>query len=126
MDLVDTDVLIDVWRGHPPAVAWFNGLSRLPLLPGFVGMELVKDTRNKTEVIKALVWISSFSVVWPTSVECDKALELYSTFHLSHGLGLVDSVIASTAIVRNDTLLTFNDKHFIPLPGLTILHPYVR
>ncbi len=27
MDLVDTDVLIDIQRGHPPAIAWFAGLT---------------------------------------------------------------------------------------------------
>jgi predicted nucleic acid-binding protein len=41
MDLVDTDVLIDVQRGHPPALAWFAGLTELPAVPGFVVMELV-------------------------------------------------------------------------------------
>ena len=27
MELLDTDVLIDVQRGHPPALAWFSGLG---------------------------------------------------------------------------------------------------
>ena len=36
MDLLDTDVLIDVQRGHPPALAWFAGLTELPTIPGFV------------------------------------------------------------------------------------------
>ena len=30
MDLVDTDVLIDVQGGHPPALAWFAGRTDLP------------------------------------------------------------------------------------------------
>jgi hypothetical protein len=30
MDLVDTDVLIDVQRGHPPALAWFASVTTLP------------------------------------------------------------------------------------------------
>lgn len=36
MNLVDTDVLIDVWRGHGPAVEWFAGMAELPGVPGFV------------------------------------------------------------------------------------------
>lgn len=43
MDLVDTDILIDVQRGHPPALAWFRGLTTLPGIPGFVAMELIQD-----------------------------------------------------------------------------------
>jgi predicted nucleic acid-binding protein len=46
MDLLDTDVLIDVQRGHPPALAWFAGLTELPAVPGLVVMELVQDARN--------------------------------------------------------------------------------
>lgn len=41
MDLLDTDVLMDVQRGHPPALAWFASLAALPAVPGFVVMELV-------------------------------------------------------------------------------------
>jgi hypothetical protein len=54
MDLVDTDVLIDVQRGHPPALAWFAALLDLPAVPGFVIMELVQDPRNAREVRRAL------------------------------------------------------------------------
>lgn len=42
MDLVDTDVLIDVQRAHPPALAWFAALTDLPAVPGLVIMELVQ------------------------------------------------------------------------------------
>jgi predicted nucleic acid-binding protein len=54
MDLVDTDVLIDVQRGHAPALAWFGSLTELPAVPGFVVMELIQDARNATEVRAAL------------------------------------------------------------------------
>ena len=46
MDLLDTDVLIDLQRGHAPAVAWFASLTELPAVPGFVVMELIQDARN--------------------------------------------------------------------------------
>jgi hypothetical protein len=39
MDLGATDVLVDVQRGPPPALAWFAGLTDLPAFPGFVVME---------------------------------------------------------------------------------------
>ena len=41
MDLVDTDVLIDVQRGHPPALVWFASLTLMPAVPGFVVLELL-------------------------------------------------------------------------------------
>src|SRR5262245_13462539 len=70
MDLVDTDVLIDVQRGHPPALAWFSSLTNLPAVPGVVVMELVQDARNPHEVRQALRLLTPRRVVWPTEVDC--------------------------------------------------------
>jgi len=45
MYLLDTDVLIDIQRGHAPAIAWFCSLSEVPSVPGFVVMELIQDAQ---------------------------------------------------------------------------------
>ncbi len=48
--LLDTDVMVDILRGHPPAIAWLNGLGNTPLaLPGLVAMELLQGCRNLAE-----------------------------------------------------------------------------
>jgi predicted nucleic acid-binding protein len=39
--LLDTDILIDIQRGHAPALTWFSSLPELSFVPGFVVMELV-------------------------------------------------------------------------------------
>jgi predicted nucleic acid-binding protein len=41
MYLLDTDVLIDIQRGHQPAIDWFAGLAEVPSVSGFVVMELI-------------------------------------------------------------------------------------
>lgn len=46
MYLLDTDVLIDIQRGHQPAIAWFTSLQEVPSVTGFVVMELTQDSRN--------------------------------------------------------------------------------
>ena len=73
MELVDTDVLIDIQRGHPPALAWFGGLTALPAVPGLVVMELIQDARNKKEVRAALKLTAPLQIVWPTEVDCARA-----------------------------------------------------
>ena len=40
MLVLDTDVLIDVQRGHAAALGWFATLTVLPSVPGFVVMEV--------------------------------------------------------------------------------------
>ena len=97
MDLLDTDILIDVQRGHPPALAWFGSLTVLRSVPGFVVMELVQDARNNREVRKALQMVAPLTIVWPTEADCARALADFSIYHLSHGLGLLDSLIAACA-----------------------------
>ena len=126
MTLVDTDVLIDIQRGHAPALAWFAGLTELPAIPGFVTMELIQDARNSNEVRQALKLVAPFAVIWPTESDCDRALSDFSTYHLSQGLGLIDAMIAACAVSRSATLYTFNRKHYIAVPGLNVDRPYVR
>ena len=100
MDLVDTDVLIDVQRGHPPALAWFAGLTELPAMPGFAVMELLQDARNAQETRQSLKLVAPLRIVWPTEADCNRALSDFTAYHLSHGLGLLDSLIAACAIGR--------------------------
>jgi len=126
MDLVDTDVLIDVQRGHPPALAWFGGLTDLPAVPGLVVMELIQDARNAREVRRALKLVAPLQVVWPTEADCARALSDFTAYHLSHGPGLLDALIAACAIGLSATLYTFNDKHYRVVPGLVIAQPYTR
>lgn len=126
MELLDTDVLIDVQRGHPPALAWFSGLTDLPSVPGMVVMELIQDARNAGDVRKALRLVSPLSIVWPTETDCARALSDFAAFHLSHGLGLLDALIAACVVGRSATLYTFNAKHYKAVPGLAMAEPYAR
>jgi predicted nucleic acid-binding protein len=123
MDLVDTDVLIDVQRGHKPALAWFGSLTELPSVPGLVIMELVQDARDAREVQRVLKLVAPLRIVWPTEADCARAL---SNFIASHGLGLLDALIAACAVGLSANLLTFNTKHYRAIPGLVSSHPYTR
>jgi len=126
MEMVDTDVLIDVQRGHSPALAWFAGLTELPAVPGFVVMELIQDARDAKEVQQALKLVAPLQVVWPTESDCARALSDFTAYHLSHGLGLLDALIAACAVGLSATLYTFNDKHYRVVPGLLTAQPYTR
>jgi predicted nucleic acid-binding protein len=124
--LLDTDILIDIQRGYAPAAAWFATLTELPSVPGFVVMELVQDAQNMQQVRKALRLVAPLPVVWPTAADCDRALSDFTAYHLSHSLGLLDSMIAACAISLSATLCTFNAKHYRMIPGLVTQQPYTR
>ncbi len=126
MLLLDTDILIDVQRGHAPAVAWFSGLTDVPSVPGFVVMELIQDAQNARQLRAVRRLVAPLPVVWPTETDCQRALSDFATYHLSHGLGLLDALIAACAVGRAATLCTFNVRHYRVVPGLTTAQPYTR
>lgn len=126
MYLLDTDILIDIQRGNLAAVTWFQGLQELPSIPGFVVMELVQDAYNLQQIRQALKLVAPLPVVWPTEADCHRALSDFTNYHLSHNLGLIDSLIAACAIGLSATLYTFNVKHYQVVPGLEIQKPYNR
>ena len=81
MDLLDTDVLIDVQLGHQPALAWFGSVTTLPGVPGFVVMELVQDARNAQEAPQALKLVAPLHLIWPTEVDCARTLSDFVSYH---------------------------------------------
>lgn len=125
MELVDTDVLIDIQRGYRAAEEWFAA-DRDVGVPGFVVMELVQDARNADEVQKAMALVDNLPVVWPSLADCRFALDQFSVLHLPHGLGLLDAMIAATAVGHGCVLNTFNERHYRMFPGLTTVRPYHR
>lgn len=123
---LDTDVLIDVQKKRPQALAWFTDLGEVPAVPGLVVMELIQGAQNVQQVRQALKLVAPLPVIWPTEADCARALSDFASFHLSHGLGLVDALIAACALGRSATLCTFNSKHYRAISGLTTEAPYVK
>lgn len=126
MILLDTDILIDVQRGFAPAVEWLAGLSELPAVPGMVVMELIQGANNAGQVRQALKLVSPFLIVWPTEADSNRALSDFAVYRLSHGLGLLDALIAACAIGHSATLYSINMKHYRTVPGLHVEAPYRR
>jgi predicted nucleic acid-binding protein len=126
MYLLDTDILIDIQRGHAPSIAWFGTLQQLPYIPGLVLMELVQGANNKRQVQQVLKLVAPLPIVWPTSQDCDRALSNFAKYHVSHSLGLLDALIASCAVGLSATLYTFNTKHYRVVPNLIVEQPYKR
>ena len=75
-------------------------------------MALLQDARKAHETRQSLKLVAPLRIVWPTGVDCNRALSDFTAYHLSHGLGLLDSLIAACAIGQSATLYTFNAKHY--------------
>ena len=101
MALVDTDVLIDVLRGHAPALNWLASLPDPPDVPGLVAMELYQGCHNKREADAVTRLLRRFVIVWPSPLDANIALLHYAALKLSLGIGLLDCLIAACAVERS-------------------------
>ena len=126
MLFLDTDILIDVQRAHPPAVAWFGSLAEVPAISGLTKMELIQSAHNHRQVRETLRLIAPCPVFWPTPNDCERAVADLSRYGVSDGLGLIDALIAATVVRLNARLCTFNTKHFRVVAGLELHQPYLK
>jgi hypothetical protein len=127
--LLDTDIMVDLIRNYPPGLAWLDGIwagGEKVSLPGFVVMELVQGCRNAEEIKKIEKEVQHYSVRWPSRATCKRALYAYTRYHLSHGLGMIDSLVGQIAENQRLPLCTFNKKHFEAIFRITTVQPYKR
>ena len=116
--LLDTDVLVDFFRGQSKAVAFINAHSDRIILSAVVVAELFAGAKGSAEEGSLEEFVSLFRVV-PVNVAIAKAGGLYkSKFGKSHGVGLADAILAATAEAENAELKTLNTKHYPMLRGL--------
>lgn len=125
MILLDTDVMVDVLRGYEPAKEWLE-LAQEIGVPGLVAMELIQGCQNAKEQKLLEKALSEYQLYWPDEDHCNLALARFSSHHLSHNIGLLDALIAETAIGANAELATFNIKHYRVFRGLQSIQPYER
>lgn len=128
MILLYSDVMIDLLRQYPPAMKWFDTLDEEEslLLPGYVIMELIQGCRNKIEQEKLQHELATYGTVWLTFADCDRTLDVFTEYHLSHNAGLLDVLIGQTAVALGVALYTFNQKHYRFIPGLQTIQPYEK
>jgi len=127
MILVDTDVMVDVMRRYGPAIAWLDSLGSKAIgIPGLVAMELLQGCRDRREQQRAENVLRSYTLYWPSHEDCARAFDDFTAYHLSHNLGIMDALIAETAVGLGVQLATFNEKHYVVVSTLQVLQPYSR
>lgn len=127
MNLIDTDVLIDVQRGLSAAVGWL-ALNRSTEIhvPGVVCLELLSGSRSKAELQANMKFLEGFSVLWHTEADNRAARQLIERYTLTCALSIPDYLIAAQALNHGTILFTFNLKHFRAIPSLDAHAPYIR
>ncbi|MBI5650130.1 MAG: type II toxin-antitoxin system VapC family toxin [Chloroflexi bacterium] len=126
MLLLDTDVMVDLFREYPPALEWVTTRNEQIVLPGYVVMELVQGCKNKIEQERLEKTLSAYAIAWPSPQICDAALSVFARYYLSHSVGIFDALIGQLAVSLDAPLYTFNQKHYAAIPNLKIIQPYPK
>ncbi len=123
--LIDTSIMIDLLRGVYEAMNWIDKIEPENRLLSFITVaELIAGCRNQDEQKKIESEIKGYVLAHLDIEGCKQGLVLYKNFHLSHGVGFLDCLIAATAYRNNIQIVTLNDKHFKQMTGISIIKPY--
>ena len=60
------------------------------------------------------------------SEHCNRALDVFTEYHLSHHAGMLDVLIGQTALAMGMPLHTFNQRHYHFMVGLKTIQPYEK
>lgn len=119
--LIDSDVLVWLTRGHVGAAARLQELSawRISVV---TYIELAQGCRDKADLarLKKGLAARSTEIVQITPAISRRAAELIDQLALSHGMRLADALIGAAAVELGATLITANVKHFSAVKGLSV------
>lgn len=126
--LFDTSVFICHLRGEDQRCTAYLEQVASGTLDGMISVVTVaelyagENITEKEEVILDSV-MKPFQVTDITAQISMQAGRLVRRWRRSHGLGLLDALIATTALIEEVPVLTLNAKHFYFIPGLVTLNP---
>ena len=118
MIVLDTTVLIDVLRGHRPALDYLRSLEVPPACSEITRVEVMRGLRHRERdaaerLMRAMRWSAVDEPI------ARRAGALGRTWRRSHALATADLIIAATAQELGGELATSNTRHFPMFPGLT-------
>lgn len=121
--ILDTDILVDYLRGLPPALSFISEQDDINIT-SLSALELVNGCKSKGDLKDINAFLDCVSIYYANEGSQKISLEIFNKYRLSHGIGLVDALIAGIAIDHGLVLATRNIKHFEFIEGLKIILPY--
>lgn len=121
----DTNVFINIGLKDKATIEALEQIgNKNILIPIISAIELCKGSGNKNELKNTINFINRYANLQLNKKGVELALEFIKKYHLSHGLGLADALIASSVVVTKGTkLFTFNVKDFDYIKGLKLHYP---
>src|SRR5689334_20705299 len=122
--IVDTTVVIHLYRKYQPAIVWFNNQQRYGVT-ATSWLEVMTGASNKEMQAQCKYLLSQFDLLYPTASDQQWAMQQLEHFQFSHHIGKDDCLIASVAYRLQLPLYTHNLKDMTPLIGNLAIRPYI-
>jgi predicted nucleic acid-binding protein len=109
---VDTNIIVEIFRGNKIAKAWYEAHPDLAI-SSVAWLELLAGASGRSGQNRCLEIIAPLDIVFLTDSDQQWAMKQILHYRLSHGLSLKDSLIASVCYRLQVPLYTQNVKDFV-------------
>jgi predicted nucleic acid-binding protein len=121
--LLDTTVIIHLFRKYQPALDWLS-IEQFYAITPITWLEVMEGASNKTNQIRCKTILNQFILLDLTPTDQHWAMEQLERFQFTHHISKYDCLIASVAYRLQMPLCTHNLKHMTPLIGNLAVQPY--
>lgn len=121
--ILDTTVLIHLFRKYHPAVQWLN-TQRKYAVTVISWLELMEGASSKANQARCKVLLNQFQILYLTSTDQQWAMQQLEHLQFTHHVGKSDCLIASVAYRYQLPLYTHNMKDMSPMLGDLAHRPY--
>ncbi len=123
--IVDTTVIIHLYRRYAPALTWYTSISQLLSMTPISWLEVMYGAGSKTKQVACKMLLSQFILIYLTHNDQIWAMQQMENYRLSHGVAKDDCLIAAIAHRLQVPLYTHNVKDMKPMIGNLAVKPYV-
>lgn len=117
--LIDSCIVIDLIKGNTDIKREIESISK-PCINFIIEMELMQGARNMIELQMIKKKLELFWILPMQDEIANLSSQLIEVYSLSHNLEIPDGIIASTALIYNLPLFTYNIKDFKYIPNIDI------
>jgi predicted nucleic acid-binding protein len=123
--VIDSTVAIHILRGNPAARTWFAAqpvqLSTTPV----TWLEVIYGAPSKREQRRTKALLDQFDIEYLSEADMDWAMQQLLAYRLSHGIAILDCLIASVCYRLQVPLYTHNVRDMTILLGSSlVVKPY--
>jgi predicted nucleic acid-binding protein len=122
--ILDTTVVLHIFRKYPPAVAWFRSSQTFAVV-STTWMEVMVGVSSKRAMQDTLNLLNNFQLFYLTDDDQQWAQNQLQQLRFSHHVTTNDCLIASVAHRLQIPLYTHNLKDMTPMLGNLAIKPYV-